>query len=69
MVPCIQNRKYRVVIGQATSGHYGLDTGVPQGYILGPVQFSLYVQPIAEYDVNFHYYIDDLQLMFACKDA
>ena len=63
----VRDRKQRVVIGQTISRHHSLDTGEPQGSILGLVLFSLYVQPIAEviskYGVNFHYYADDLQSM------
>ena len=41
----------------------------PSGPSVGPVLFSLYIQPVAKvvrkYSVNFHYYADDLQLMLA----
>ena len=63
----LQDRKQRVVIGQATSDNYTCTTGVLQGSVLGPALFSLYVQPVGDvirkHGIKFHHYADDLQLM------
>ena len=43
-----------------------LDTGIPQGSVLGTLLFSLYVQPISDivrcHGLQCHYFADDLQL-------
>ena len=62
----LKERTQRVVIGDQSSSTTTLTTGVPQGSVLGPLLFSLYVQPIGDiiraHGLFFHQYADDLQV-------
>jgi len=62
----LHNRHQRVSVGSAHSSTSPLQTGVPQGSVLGPLLFTLYVLPLGRiieaHDILRHHYADDTQL-------
>ena len=62
----LSERTQSVVINRVLSNDTTLISGVPQGSVLGPILFSLYVQPIGDiirkHELKYHQYTDDLQL-------
>lgn len=64
----MQDRTYSVKIGNHVSTSATFSCGVPQGSILGPTLFSLYVLPLGsifrKYNINYHLYADDLKICF-----
>ena len=66
----LQNRTQSVVLpdekgGSTKSGKYPLNQGIPQGSVLGPILFNLYVSPLGQlcksHGVEYQSYADDTQ--------
>lgn len=65
------NPQQRVAIGGDKSSCVNVKTGVPQGSVLGPLRFSLYMNDLAEAcaGAGFQTYTDDAVVYVAGKDV
>ena len=70
----LSNRSQYVAIEDMRSSTKNLSSGVPQGSVLGPLLFSLYVSEVSEIieslGIRYHQYADDLMiyLPLSCND-
>ena len=66
----LNNRQLRVVLDGKSSQEYPVNAGVPQGFILGPTLFLLYINDLPD-DVicDIAIYADDTTLYSKCDQA
>ena len=66
MTSYLSGRTQSVIIGEACSRPVKLRIGVPQGSVLGPLLFSVYIAPLSaimrKYGISYHGYADDTSL-------
>ena len=63
----LSDRSFSVYLGPYSSETAALSCGVPQGSVLGPLLFALYMLPLGHIisqvgDISYHLYADDIQL-------
>ena len=65
----LRNRKQRVVINGQTSNWKNIHAGVPQGSILGPLLFLIYINDLAQnLSSNPKLFADDISLFSVVRD-
>ena len=67
----VNNRQQCVVYNNVYSNYKIIDCGVPQGSILGPLLFILYINDIVTCSdiLNFILFADDINIFYSHKDA
>lgn len=66
----LNGRSQTVVLGDSVSQPIKVEQGVPQGSLLGPLLFSIYIADfyLSLSDCNIHHYADDTQLWYSFQE-
>ena len=66
----LSNRKQLTLFNNVSSSYQDITCGVPQGSILGPLLFLLYVNDMVNCSKLLHFilFADDTNLFFSCKN-
>ena len=69
----VSDRKQYVAVGDQQSQSADCTSGVPQGSVLGPLLFAMYISPVgnvvAAHSLRYHQYADDTQLYMAVRPS
>ena len=73
VISYLEGRNQYIKSGDSCSDQIPVTDGVPQGSVLGPLLFSLYISPVADvigsFGMSHHQYADDTQLYIAISSS